>query len=124
MKQTAKVSAYIYATVMFIFGIQHFMYAQFVATIVPGWIPFHLFWVYFTALALMSSAVSIYTGFYAKWGCLLLGCMIWVFILTIHIPLLIDSHFDGGKITNALKDTGLASCAFILAWIYQQQGIK
>ncbi|UOE52348.1 hypothetical protein MTO98_14805 [Mucilaginibacter sp. SMC90] len=48
--------------------------------------------------------------------------MIWVFILTIHIPLLINSHFDAGKITNALKDTGLASCAFILAAFYEREG--
>ncbi|QEM10447.1 hypothetical protein [Mucilaginibacter rubeus] len=122
MKQVlSRSGAYIYATVMFIFGIQHFMYAGFVATLVPGWIPFHLFWVYFTAVALMAAAVSIYVNLYAQWGCFLLGCMIWVFILTIHIPLLINSHFDAGKITNAMKDTGLASCAFILAALYERE---
>jgi uncharacterized membrane protein len=107
---------------MFVFGIQHFMYADFVATLVPGWIPFHLFWVYLTAVALIAAAVSICVNLYAQWGCFLLGCMIWVFILTIHIPLLINSHFDAGKITNALKDTGLASCAFILAAFYEREG--
>ena len=33
---------------MIVFGAQHFMYAAFIATLIPAWIPFHLFWVYFT----------------------------------------------------------------------------
>ncbi|UOE52347.1 hypothetical protein MTO98_14800 [Mucilaginibacter sp. SMC90] len=69
MKQIiSRISTYIYATVMFVFGIQHFMYADFVATLVPGWIPFHLFWVYLTAVGLLAAAVSIYVNLYAQWG--------------------------------------------------------
>jgi putative oxidoreductase len=109
------VSKYLFATVMVVFGIQHFIYADFVATLVPGWLPFHLFWVYFTGIALIAGAVSIYFNRNAKLACFLLGTMIWIFILTVHIPILINSHFSAGMITNACKDIGLASCAFMLS---------
>ena len=44
----AKVGLYLFAISLVIFGAQHFRYAQFIATLIPAWIPGHLFWVYFT----------------------------------------------------------------------------
>ena len=40
-----------FAIAMAIFGADHLVAAKFVATIVPSWIPGHLFWVYFVGCA-------------------------------------------------------------------------
>lgn len=39
-------------------GIQHFVYADFVAQLVPAWIPSRHFWVYFTGVALIAGGVG------------------------------------------------------------------
>ena len=36
----------------------HFLYADFVATLIPAWIPGHLFWTYFAAVALLAGALD------------------------------------------------------------------
>lgn len=40
-------------------GVQHFVYADFVARLVPAWIPGARFWVYFTGVALIAGGVGI-----------------------------------------------------------------
>ena len=51
---------------MIIFGAQHFMYAAFIATLIPAWIPFHLFWVYFTGTGFIIAGLSIASGVLAR----------------------------------------------------------
>jgi putative oxidoreductase len=105
---------YLYALVIAGFGVQHFIYAGFVATIVPGWIPWHLFWTYLVGLALIMAAISIVIKKAARLACVLLGTMIFLFVVLIHLPLVMHNIYDGGKITNAFKDIGLGCCAFVL----------
>ena len=69
-----------------VFGTQHFLYAKFVATLVPSWIPGHLFWAYFVGVAFVAAAVSIAIGKTCALAATLLGLMfiLWVFLL--HLP--------------------------------------
>jgi putative oxidoreductase len=117
IKRVGFVSKYFFAGIMLVYGIQHFMYSNFVARMIPGWVPFHHFWVYFTGSGLIAAAASIVLNWNAKWGCFFLGVMIWVFILIIHVPNLINDHFSAGDLTSACSDLGLASCAFMLSGI-------
>jgi putative oxidoreductase len=115
IKNIGWISKYLYAAIMALFGVQHFMYPNFVARMMPGWIPFHHFWVYFTGSGFIAAAASIWLNWNVKWGCFLLGTMIFIFILTIHIPNLIDDHFSAGDLASASSDLGLGCCAFVLS---------
>ena len=48
-----------FSIMMIVFGYDHFLYTQFVATLVPDWIPWHVFWTYFAGVALMGSGICI-----------------------------------------------------------------
>jgi uncharacterized membrane protein len=39
-------------------GVEHFIYARFVVQMIPAWIPAHLFWTYFTAVALLAGGIG------------------------------------------------------------------
>lgn len=121
MKIIVKVSSILYALAMIVFGVQHFIYASFAANIVPGWIPWHLFWVYFVGIALILSGISIALNKLAQLACVMLGCMLFLFVILIHIPLILHNYRDGGEITNAFKDVGLACAAFILGKSFQNE---
>jgi uncharacterized membrane protein len=41
------------------FGILHFMYWQYVASVTPAWIPGHTFWAYFTGVAHIAAGIAI-----------------------------------------------------------------
>jgi len=111
---------------MVIYGVEHFIYAPFVFTIVPPWIPWHAFWTYFTGIALIAAGVSIVFKKYAHLAATLLGTMIFLWVVLIHVFLIFHKPDDlwagrsmfgdlPGRLNNAFKDLGLSGAAFILA---------
>jgi uncharacterized membrane protein len=40
-------------------GVQHFLFAPFVVTLVPAWVPAPLFWSYFAGVALIAGGVGL-----------------------------------------------------------------
>lgn len=111
---------------MILFSFAHFAYAPFVATLVPPWIPWHLFWVYFCGAALLAAGTALVLNRVSRLATTLLGIMIAIFILTIHTRILAHLPGDafanramfgdfGGRIINFLKDFGLCGAAFLFA---------
>lgn len=116
------------ALLMIYSGIMHFKFARFVAGIVPAWLPWHLFWAYFTGTALFAAGLSIVVRKQTRLAATLLGALLTLFVLLIHAPSMINSithkpedikvlwSFNGtGGINNALKDVALTISAFLLA---------
>jgi uncharacterized membrane protein len=75
-----------FAIPMAVFASQHFTEARGVSTLVPAWLPGHLFWTYFVGTAIIAAAVGIVARQQARLAALLLGVMLLVFELTLHIP--------------------------------------
>ncbi len=69
-----KAGRFFLAISVLIFGVDHFMFATFIAALVPSWIPFHLFWAYFTGASFVAAAFAIAfnkwwaLGRYATWA--------------------------------------------------------
>jgi len=41
-----------------VFGVDHFLYVDFVASLVPAWIPHHVFWAHFCGAALIAAGMG------------------------------------------------------------------
>jgi len=104
-----------FAIGMAIFGADHFVAAKFVAMIVPSWIPGHLFWAYFVGFALIAAALSLATSIRWRLAAALLGIMIFIFVLTIHIPNLFAAPHDKTRLTILLRDLSLSAGALAFA---------
>jgi uncharacterized membrane protein len=115
------------ATPMLLAGSLHFWYGPGVAKIVPPWMPWRLFWAYFTGSALIAAGTSIAVRRQTRHAASLLGVMLFIFVLLIHFPSMIRSVLDNpddvkvlwsfngtGGVNNALKDIGLAASALML----------
>jgi len=68
------------------FGTAHFVYADFTAAMVPGWIPGHLFWAYATGACHFAAGVAILAGVRVRLAAGLLALMCWGFVLLLHLP--------------------------------------
>ena len=68
------------------FGAAHFVYADFTAAMVPGWIPGHLFWAYATGACHVAAGVAILAGVQVRLAAGLLAVMCWGFVLLLHLP--------------------------------------
>jgi uncharacterized membrane protein len=103
------------AIAMAIFGADHFIAAAFVAKGVPSWIPGHLFWAYFVGAALIAAALSLATKIQPHLSAALLGMMIFIFVLTIHLPSCFATPYDKTRLTIVLRDSTLAAAALAFA---------
>jgi hypothetical protein len=97
------------------FAIQHFLYARFVATLVPNWIPGHLFFAYFVGVALCASAFSIVTGIYTRVAGTLLGLMFLSWVIILHLPRAFASPHTGSEWTSAFNALAMGGGALIIA---------
>ncbi|MCH7972810.1 MAG: DoxX family membrane protein [Bacteroidetes bacterium] len=114
MKQLTTTAARIMFAVPFlVFGIMHFMQGSQMAGYVPSFIPGGVFWVYLVGLALIAAAVSIIIQKKAKIACLLLAILLMIFVLTIHIPGLINDN--PSAMGMMLKDFALSGAALFFS---------
>jgi uncharacterized membrane protein YphA (DoxX/SURF4 family) len=104
-----------FAVMLFIYGIDHFLYAGFVHTLVPGWIPYPLFWNYFSGVALLSAAVSIATGWWLRLSGTLLACMLFSWLLILHIPKMLATTNDNGiQLMSGITCLAFAGMALVV----------
>jgi len=76
----------LFAISLIVFAVQHFMYADFIATLVPAWISFKLFWAYFIGVAFSLACISILTKIKTRLASALLGLMFLFWVIFLHLP--------------------------------------
>lgn len=111
-----------FAFAMAVFGADHLTAAKFVAMIVPAWMPGKLFWAYFVGIALLAAALSLVTRIQMRLSALLLGIMIFLFVLMIHVPNWLKTPGANVSLTILLRDLALSAGA--LAFAFSQKTRK
>jgi uncharacterized membrane protein len=107
-----------FSITMITFGIDHFLYVDFVAPLVPSWIPWPIFWTYFAGVALISSGVAIIFKIRIKEVALLLGVMIFLWFIFLHVPRAIADPYavKGNEVLSAGDALAFSGTAFIIAF--------
>jgi hypothetical protein len=106
---------FLFALPLLVFGIQHFMYARYVATLVPSWIPGHLFWAYFVGAAFVATTLSIATQIKARLSAIWLGIMFLLWVLVLHLPRVAAAPHNGDEWTSAFVALAMGGGAFLVA---------
>jgi uncharacterized membrane protein YphA (DoxX/SURF4 family) len=75
-----------FAIPLAVFGALHLSAAPGLATMVPSYVPWHLFWAYFVGFALIAASLSIATKIQVRWSGLLFGCMMFLFVAMMDFP--------------------------------------
>lgn len=98
-----------------VFGIQHFLYANFVATLVPAWMPGRLFWAYFVGVAFVAAAIGAVVPKMTRPAGILLGILFFLFVVTLHITRIASHPHDGNEWTSGFVALAMCGGAWILA---------
>jgi len=98
-----------------IFGIQHYMYADFVSTLVPAFMPWRLFWAYFTGTAMFVAGLSFIIRWQTQLAAFLLGCLMVLYLLMVHPGMLSGEPQVGQHWTRFMQDIAIMGATFALA---------
>jgi uncharacterized membrane protein len=106
-----------FSITMIVFGIDHFLYTAFVATLVPRWIPGPVFWTYFAAVALIGSGVAIILKIKIRLVGILLGIMLFIWFVILHIPRAVVAPYvdKGNEVTSVFEALAFSGIAFVIA---------
>ena len=118
MWRLADAGRFLIAIALVVFAVQHFMYAGFVATLVPAWIPGHLFWAYFTGLAFVAAALAIATKNMMRLAAMLLGTMFLLWVVLLHAPRVAGAPRNGDEVTSLFVAVAMCGLSFALAGVY------
>jgi len=110
-----KLGRVLFAVSLVVFGVQHFLYAHFIATLVPSWILGHLFWAYFVGIAFVAAALSIATQIKIDLAATWLGVMFLLWVVVLHLPRVTAALHNGNEWTSLFVALAMSGGAFMLA---------
>lgn len=100
----------LYALIMGVFGVAHFMNADKMSGAIPDYMPGDgKMWIYITGAALIAAALAILLNKFKILACYLLAVMLLIFVFTLHLQPAMNG--DPGML---LKDSALAMAAIII----------
>jgi hypothetical protein len=98
---------------LIICGVQHFMFLQFVATLIPTWFPGDaMLWSKLAGVALIAFGIGLFIPQTARWAALLTGIMIFLWVWIVHVPRIGVSVSDNVAVFEALAFSGIG---FVMA---------
>lgn len=93
----------------------HVRFAEFVAMLIPEYIPWREFWTYFTAVALAAGGIGLVVPATARLAGLLTSLMIFLWFLLLHTPRMLADPSGPVGWSEMAESLGFAAIAFLLA---------
>jgi uncharacterized membrane protein len=82
----AALARYLLALTLIVFGVDHFLALRPIGSLIPGWIPWHVFWVAFFGGVLVAGGLSIAVDLLRGWGAAGVALTFGIWVITLHLP--------------------------------------
>jgi uncharacterized membrane protein YphA (DoxX/SURF4 family) len=104
-----------YAAPIAAFGTEHFTLTKVIASLVPAWIPWHLFWAYFVGTCFIAAALSLVTRIQVRLSASLLALTFFLFVVLMDLPGWARNPGNRFGLTLALRELSFSGGPLALA---------
>jgi putative oxidoreductase len=120
MKKLTTIGRILFAVPFGLFGINHFLMLNYYLGMLTSFVPLGAYTIILTGIMMIAACISIITKILVKFFTLILAGLLFIFIITIHIPHLISDADKTITIIALLKDISLMGGSLMIAGIYSE----
>jgi putative oxidoreductase len=121
MKKLTTIGRILFAIPFALFGINHFLMLNYYLGMLTSFVPLGAYTIVLTGIMMIAASVSIITKILVKFSTLLLAGLLFIFIITIHIPHLFTDADKTITIIGLLKDISLMGGSLMISGMYAEE---
>lgn len=109
----------LYGLCLVFFGTAHFIDLKDTVSLIPNWLPGHLFWACFTGCAFVAAGIAVLAGFQARLAAALSALQISLFLVLVWIPIVAAGAKNSFQWSETILNVALAAGAWVVADSYR-----
>lgn len=114
-----RIARVVYGLSLIFFGSAHFIDVKDTVSLIPKWVPGHLFWTYFTGSAFVAAGLAVLVGFWARLAAALSAVQISLFLFLVWIPMVAAGSGNSFQWSETILNAALAAGAWVVADSYR-----
>ncbi|HEU5351608.1 MAG TPA: hypothetical protein VFU55_08425 [Terracidiphilus sp.] len=113
----------LYGLCLIFFGSAHFIDLKDTLSLIPHWLPAHLFWAYFTGCAFIAAGVAALTGIWARLAVTLSVLQLTLFLVLVWVPIVATGSRNPFQWSETILNAALAAGAWVVAESYSRKSV-
>ena len=114
-----RIARVLYGLSLIFFGSAHFIDLTDTLSLIPNWLPGHLFWAYFTGCCFVAAGVAVLIGFPARLAAALSALQISLFLFLVWIPIVAAGSKNSFQWSETILNVALAAGDWVVADSYR-----
>jgi len=114
-KRAVRIAQLVFGAALIPLGLAHFVYLDQTAPLIPGWLPFHTGWAWFTGAAQIAAGFGVLLGIHARLAATMEAAMLSAFTILVWIPAIVVSPTKQGVWSELTISWAISAGAWVVA---------